>query len=472
MLVSLLALSLLGAPRDTIRWEPWSTTAAGRSFSGELGRLTVPADHDKRSGPSLELAFVRLRATLPGSNPPIIWLAGGPGQSGIEELNFSSFHPLLDSLRATGDVILLDQRGTGRSQPSTRCPPGQVPTSLFQDEATWRGALRSGLVACSAALKARGVLAAHYTTVASARDVDALRAALGLERISLVGFSYGTHLGLAVVRGFGDRIHRAVLAGVEGPDHNEKRPLTMDFNLRRLAAAARADPGIGSLAPDLVASHDSALARLKRSPARVNIAGAGAAPVELTIGAFGWQYILLRDLGDTNDWPVLPGLIVRTAQGNYGLLTQFARKRWGGVSSLMNAAMDCASGSSPSRRAEVAREAKLSRFGNAMNFLDDETCRAIGAVDLGDGYRTRFESDVPTLFISGMLDSQTPPYQAEELRSGFTRGEHLIVENAGHESTLNAPPVIAAIARFLRGEMVRSEFIRLPAPRFRGPGSP
>jgi pimeloyl-ACP methyl ester carboxylesterase len=178
----------------------------------------------------------------------------------------------------------------------------------------------------------------------------------------------------------------------------------------------------------------------------------------------------VRDLGDTNDWPLLPGLIVRTAQGDYGLLTQFARRRWGALPSLMWAAMDCASGSSTTRSAEAAAQAKLSRFGTAMAFADAAMCKSIGAADLGDVFRSPIASDVPTLFISGTIDSQTPPHQAEAIRWGFTRGIHLIVENAGHESTLPNPAVRNAIARFARGEPVESQFMRIPLPAFRGPG--
>jgi pimeloyl-ACP methyl ester carboxylesterase len=184
------------------------------------------------------------------------------------------------------------------------------------------------------------------------------------------------------------------------------------------------------------------LQQLERRPARVTLNDpVTRQPTEVTIGKFGFQYILLRDLGDTNDWPVLPGLIVRTAQGDFGLLTQFAAKRWSSNVSAMSVAMDCASGGSPERVAQQAREAKTSPFGNAMNFYTGVVCTDIGAADLGAAYRSRFWSTVPTMFISGTLDSQTPPHQAEEVRWGFPRSTHIVVENAGHESTLDKADV-------------------------------
>lgn len=459
---------------DAIHWQPWSDTTGGRITEGEIGRLQVPADHAAPASAgdaAIHLAFVRLRATTPTPGAPIVYLAGGPGNSGIDNLRVPSIRLLVDSLRTIGDVILLDQRGTGRSEPSLRCPPVLPPGELFRDEATFRSALADGMTRCAGEWRTRGVQAAHYTTTASAADVDALRRALGAPRIRLVGFSYGTHLGLAVLRAYGATVEAAVLAGVEGPDDNEKLPLVFDQNLHRLAAIVRTDTLIGHLAPDLVASYDSAVARLRRAPARLRIPHplVRGDTVDIEIGAFGFQHIVARDLGDTNDWPLLPGLIVRTSLGDYGLLAQFARRRWGPLPSLMWAAMDCASGSSAERASEAERQAAVSLFGSALRLTDQRLCRGIGAGDLGAEFRSPLTSAVPTLFVSGSLDSQTPPHQAERVRWGFSRGTHIIVENAGHESTLDVAAVRSAITRHLRGESVPSAFVRVPMRAFRGP---
>jgi pimeloyl-ACP methyl ester carboxylesterase len=80
-------------------------------------------------------------------------------------------------------------------------------------------------------------------------------------------------------------------------------------------------------------------------------------------------------------------------------------------------------------------------------------------------------SDVPTIFVSGSLDTQTPPHQAERVRWGFLNSAHIVVENAGHESTLDVPAVLASIARFMRGEAVASQSVSLPMPKFRGPAT-
>lgn len=468
------------AQPSVIRWEPWSLQVDGRTIQGELGRLAVPRDHTNPADGSVELAFVRLPATVasPGQQSataasPIIYLAGGPGDSGIGNLRVSSMRALFDTLRTSGDLILLDQRGVGLSTPNLACPRALPPTNLFASEATFRDSFRTGMALCADTMRARGISARHYTTSQSAADVNAVRRALGAERMRLVGFSYGTHLGLAVIRAFGTSVERAVLAGVEGPDDNEKLPMTFDANLERLAAAAKLDPAVSALANDLAATFDSALARLDREPARIRIPHPlqRGDSVTLTIGSWGFRHVVARDLGDSNDWPLLPGLIVRTSQGDFGLLTAFARRRWGPLPSFMSAAMDCASGSSAQRARDVAAQRARSRFGTSMIFYDRALCTAIDAADLGASYRTAISSDVPTLFVSGSLDNQTPPEQAERVKRGFARGAHLVVDNAGHESTLNVPAVMSAIDRFMRGATVGDSTITVPMPRFRGPGA-
>jgi pimeloyl-ACP methyl ester carboxylesterase len=459
------------AQQPTIEWSTESINTAGTRQSFPLGRLRVPENHLEPAGASITLALIRLPSTNPSPGAPVVFLAGGPGGSGTGEAALPHMWALFEELRKTADVILLDQRGTGRSEPSLSCPgPGAPPLELFRSEQTMRALVVLLVERCAAMQKARGVRPQFYTTEQSADDIESVRRALGVERVSLFGFSYGTHLGLATLRRHGERIERAVLAGVEGPDHNEKLPSVMDVQLERLALYAREDPTIGKLVPDLVGTLRSLLERLEREPARVPSTEDANSPA-LLIGRAGFQYLLFRDLGDTNDWPVLPGLIATAANGGYGLLGQFARRRWNQLraTSLMAVAVDCASGSSPERHEQVLRESRSALLGNQMNFYTEEICRGAGAVDLGPAFRSRIFSTVPTLFISGTLDSQTPPHQAEEVRWGFTRGVHLVVGNAGHESTLDKPEVRRIVAAFLGGATLLDQRIELPRPAFRGP---
>ena len=90
----------------------------------------------------------------------------------------------------------------------------------------------------------RGIDLRGYTTTQNAQDIDAIREALGYEKVSIMGFSYGTHLGLAYIRYFGENIENAILVGVEGPDHTFKFPLRLDNQFKKIALMAKEDPGL------------------------------------------------------------------------------------------------------------------------------------------------------------------------------------------------------------------------------------
>lgn len=89
-------------------------------IEAELGRLLVPENRSAPKSHLIELVFVRFKSTAKSPGPPIIYLAGGPGNSGIDQARGSRF-PLFMAMREFGDVIALDQRGTGLSTPNLAC---------------------------------------------------------------------------------------------------------------------------------------------------------------------------------------------------------------------------------------------------------------------------------------------------------------------------------------------------------------
>ncbi len=113
--------------------------------------------------------------------------------------------------------------------------------------------------------------------------------------------------------------------------------------------------------------------------------------------------------------------------------------------------MDAASGVSTSRLQRIEEERKKSLFKNVVNPRLD-----LGwpSPDLGETFRAPLISSTRTLFMSGTLDFNTPPYQAEKVRWGFSNSSHIIVDNAGHEQILPHPGAAPAIIRFLKGENV------------------
>src|SRR4030095_12867830 len=118
----LLAPASAQAPKaGEVKLEPYVFEAANQQkVDAELGHLFVPENRRNPNGRLIELAFVRFRSTASNPGPPVVYLAGGPGGSGVAAARGSRF-PLFFAMRQIRDVIAIDQRGTGLSKPNLNC---------------------------------------------------------------------------------------------------------------------------------------------------------------------------------------------------------------------------------------------------------------------------------------------------------------------------------------------------------------
>ncbi|UNK48596.1 alpha/beta hydrolase [Lysobacter sp. S4-A87] len=439
-------------------------TQAHGTIAAEAAYLEVPRRHGDPDGKRMRLRVVRLPATGGnGHTAPVVYLAGGPGGSGIGTARGPRW-PVFDRVRRETDVLLLDQRGAGLSEPPPPCPhehrfedaqPMQRDTAL--------AALQATAARCVAYWREAGVDLSAYTTAESAADLDDLRRALGVPKLSLWGMSYGTHLALATVRLHGAGLDRVVLMGTEGPDDTLKLPLAADALLGQLAAVA-ADAGFD----DLTGSARRVLEALRQQP-RQGRSGMHDGR-QVTIGEFDAQLAIAVSLGQrpTQQW--LPLVLREADRGNYDPLADIVlllRAEFGQFTA-MSLAMDVASGQSPQRRSLAEAQARQSMFGDALNFPFPMIGDGLGLVDLGESFRGPLRSDVPVLFVSGTLDGRTPPANAEALRPGFSDNRSLLVRGASHgnELWLGQAAIADSIAGFLAGQPVNDAVLDVSPPVF------
>ena len=454
----------------SLRIEPYKVTLGGSEIDAERGKIIVPQNREKKDSGTLELHFVRIRGTKPNGTP-VLYLPGGPGGSATGLLRFPGAADIVSAFRSTGDFILLDQRGSGQSKPIPSCPPaGEPPLTAFSDTAALLKGMIDATARCADEWRAKGVDISGFNSREAADDIDALRRALGEEKFSLVGFSYGTHLALATLRRHGKHLERVVLIGTEGQDHTQKLPSTLDMQLRKISVLAAQDPAINRDVPDMLALLQRVLEKLDAKPAEVSVQHPRTKEnLTIPVSADGLRKLLRYDVGDGNDFIVFPAMLHELDRGGSSILSGYVLKRMGGVAGgigLMPIVTDCASGISAQRLAQIRAEEPRSFFGRFTNDPFPDVCRSVGSPDLGDDYRSPIVSDVPVLFISGTLDSNTPPFQAEEVRWGLTRATHIIVDNAGHEDTFMNRDVGRAIMEFLNGADVSGRAIALPRPKF------
>src|SRR5439155_13844965 len=134
------------------------------------------------------------------------------GSSPIVIARYSEYMRAFMKLREVGDVILLDQRGVGLSRPNlTRPSMKPLPFNFFAKESDALNIIKEQSREAAEYFRRQGVDLLAYNTIENANDIDDLRKALGVAKVNLVGFSYGTHLGLAAIRYHGDHLNRVAL---------------------------------------------------------------------------------------------------------------------------------------------------------------------------------------------------------------------------------------------------------------------
>jgi len=442
-----------------------------QKLTAELGKLLVPENRRNTKSRLIELAFVRLKSTAQTPGAPIIYLEGGPGNSGIAAARGPAL-PLFLALREVGDVILLDQRGTGMSKPNPIClRTWDWPLDQPANPAEMLRVALERAKACAEDLQKQGFDLSGYNTEESADDIEALREALGVEKFKLWGVSYGTHLALTMIRRHERHVERAVLAGVSGPDHALlKLPNTIQRQLAQVDALLKADANANKLIPDFQGLISQLLDQLGKKPLTVEVTDARTGQKgAVTVGKWDLQFLAATRLTQTWGIAGAPAFFYALSQGDFTPLAQGALGfRRAPVGSMMTAAMVCASGASEERSRTISRDATRAAFGDAINFPFPEVCAALPKIGLGKAFRIPIKSSVPALFISGTLDGRTPVSNAEEVKKGFPNGHHLVIEGASHGYDLFYffPRSQEILQGFLKGQPVTTNRISILPFRF------
>ncbi len=200
-----------------LSWKPCGTT---NYPALQCASLEVPLDHTRPHGRQITLALSRVPHTAKTYQGPLLVNPGGPGGSGLTLAGFVATS-LPRAVAEQYDVIGFDPRGVGKSRPALNCRPGYFdpvrPDSVPSTPRLERANLdRAASFAKACGDKYARVLP-YIDTISAARDMDRIRAALGAERISYFGYSYGTYLGAVYAKLFPQRVRRAVLDSVVDP---------------------------------------------------------------------------------------------------------------------------------------------------------------------------------------------------------------------------------------------------------------
>ncbi len=246
------------------------------------GLVNVPENHAEPDGRRIDLSFVVLKShSLSPAPDPLVYLHGGPGYGTVE--NLRTLDDLFDQWRQRRDIVTFDQRAAGLSATSVSCfdttsrnalglsglDMGAVEAGAEGPGVAEPNAVAYALVGpCIEELAARGVDLPRYNTTENARDVRAVLSALGYPTYNIYGISYGTILGLEVMRTAPEGVRSVVLDSVWPPDkafydelagpHDEAAAAIFD--------QCAADPDCAAAYPDLLNRFNALMDKLAEEP--------------------------------------------------------------------------------------------------------------------------------------------------------------------------------------------------------------
>lgn len=439
------------------------TSGDGQEVDAERGFFEVPEDRRIPGSRRIRLGYVRFASTAKNPGPPIVYLAGGPGGSGVRTAMGPRF-PIFMALREVADVIAFDQRGVGLSASiPDRAATTPYPAMTHAGVTAWyREEMQKAWIDWSRA----GIAMTGYNTEQNADDIEDLRRHLGAEKVNLWGISYGTHLALSVLKRHPNSIGRVALASLEGQDQTIKRPAHIDMFLDRVDHLMGADPAVRAAIPNMPTLMRRVHERLEADPATLTFAGENG-PVDVRMGGFGVQLLASALVANPPQLSMLPNIYLALDAGKTDVLTPLfpPPHRYFNLSGMPEA-MDLASGVSPSRLATIEKEAKTAVLGDAFNLPMPHLLGAIPGVDLGDDFRAPIRIETPALLVAGSLDGRTPLEEQAEVIAQFQNKAQVLVENAGHNVFEAHPEVQTLLVKFFGEHAVQDTRLTLPPPTF------
>jgi pimeloyl-ACP methyl ester carboxylesterase len=394
------------------------------------GTLTVFENRQTRQGRTIDLAIVVLPALANRASPdPLFFLAGGPGQGAAKMAR--QIREIFRQVQSDRDVVFVDQRGTGRSNPlDCRSHDDSLAALNESDEAAL-----ARLKTCLAGYDADPRL---YTTSIAMDDLDEVRAHLGYERINIYGGSYGTRAGLVYLRQHGDRVRAAVLDGVAPTDMRLPLYFARDAQraLDQLLADCEADASCAVRYPGLDERTRALFARLEKTPQRVRLVHprTGIAE-EVTVEARFVASVVFGTLYSPLTSSLVPELVARAEAGDFQGMLAVATLNEGAAENMavgMQLSVLCAEDLSRIDPADVDRESAGTVFARHLMGGRTEACQFWPKGDVPAGFHDPVTSDVPTLVLSGQLDPVTPPSWGEEAARHLTRSRHVVAPGTGH----------------------------------------
>ncbi len=411
------------------------------------GFAVVPEQHRNPTGPTIKLPVAVFKSANPHPAPdPIIYLQGGPGGA-VEDFITGFLDDNLSTYTANRDLIIFDQRGVGFAQPTLACPEvtaADLADAVVQTNPNDKTSHDiAAIFTCRDRLMQQGIDLTAYTSAESAADVNDIRAVLGYAKLDLLGISYGTRLGLTIMRDFPDAVRSAVLDStvpLQAPLIEDNGPnFARSFNL--FFASCVADRSCGTKYPTLQADYRTVVTQLTTHPLTVSATDMKTNKTyPVVVDGNSFTFLLSEMLYDATATRFIPPLIQQVSKGETSVLSIIVNAlgpagpdiNVGAYFSIMCAeelpfnnrdrATAAADGLSPDLR-EIFLADIREHF---------EVCAGWPTPPVNTVETQPVTSDVPALVLSSDNDPATPPDYGQQTAQTLSKGFLITFPGIGH----------------------------------------
>ena len=403
------------------------------SVEAQCGTWSVPENPALPDGRKIALNIAWLPADESGNHDPdpVFLIAGGPGQSATE--SFAALVPAFGDVRKNRDLLLVDQRGTGKSNPLQCKYDEDAPAG--SDEAESADAAKRMAQQCRDQLSKKADLR-FYTTTDGVRDLDAVREAVGAATVNLMGVSYGTRVAQQYAMRYPQRTRTIVLDSVApnaihiGNDFARNLETALDLQFGRCAKTPGCTQALGNPRERL----DALMAKLRSDAPLVKYrdASTGKTAEEVLrpshVAGLARMYAYVPVAAS-----ILPLLLNEASQGRYEGLMSLSKMLGETMTDQMMYGMQLSvvcTEDAAGLKADAAMSSSL--LGNALVDLLQAQCAVWPHGRMPTDFHAPLATNVPALLLSGELDPVTPPAYADQVAKSLPNARALVLRGQGH----------------------------------------
>lgn len=406
-----------------------SSPGSSQQIGAHCGTLNVYENRAARTGRQIALNIVVLPSIGPERQPdPLFMFAGGPGAAATQ--SYLGLVGILGQVNRHRDIVLVDQRGTGKSNP--------LHCDLLPDMWDEPGAQMTE--AAQGCLKSLDADPVYYTTENAVADFNDVRQALGYDQVNLYGASYGTRLALTYLRMFPQHVRTIILDGIVPQDYVLLSDVSAvgQRSLNLLLERCRSDAACSKAFPNVRAELDDLMKQLDQAPDGITIhmpLATGSTPYQLKRTAFAE---MLRSMLFSRDWAASVPLLIHAShvQNSFepfaGSIATIYDQTARGLSQGLLLSVMCTEEVPEYDRIDVVALNKDTYEGTAWQRSMEAYCSGWPKGDVSPWFKEPVTSDVPALLISGEADPGTPPAYGDQVARTLAKSLQVVISAGGH----------------------------------------